>query len=132
MFSLDEFVMGGLGACCAGVITNPLEVVKTRIQLQGELRSRGHYMVHYRNVFHAFYAIAANEGMGALQKGLVPALWYQFLMNGVRFGAYQCFDNVGLTRDANGDVVFHRSVIFGVVSGATGSFIGSPLYLVFH
>ncbi|XP_054164731.1 solute carrier family 25 member 35-like [Oppia nitens] len=130
MFKVDEFVLGGLSACCAGVITNPLEVVKTRIQLQGELKSRGHYVVHYRNVFHAFYAIASNESVLALQKGLVPALWYQFFMNGIRFGAYQCFDNFGLTRNANGDVIFHKSVVFGAASGAVGSFIGSPFYLV--
>ena len=123
--------MGGVGACCAGIITNPLEVVKTRIQLQGELRSRGQYVIHYRNVFHAFYAIASNESITALQKGLVPAMWYQFIMNGVRFGAYQCFDNFGLTRNSKGDVIFHKSVVFGALSSAVGSFFGSPFYLVF-
>jgi solute carrier family 25 protein 34/35 len=111
MLRMDEFLLGGIGACCAGVITNPLEVVKTRIQLQGELRSRGQYTKHYKNVFHAFYAIASNESLVSLQKGLVPAMWYQFVMNGVRFGAFQCFDNFGLTRNTNGDVIFHRSIL---------------------
>lgn len=80
----EEYLLGGLGAVCAGIFTNPLEVIKTRIQLQGEMKARGQYTIHYRNVFHAFYAVAKAEGLVSLQKGLVPALWYQFLMNGCR------------------------------------------------
>lgn len=64
-------MLGGLGAVCAGVFTNPLEVVKTRIQVQGELRARGQYTVHYRNVLQAFYAIARAESLSSLQKGIV-------------------------------------------------------------
>ncbi len=82
-------MLGGVGAACAGLFTNPLEVIKTRIQLQGELQARGQYTVHYRNVFHSFYAVARAESLVSLQKGLVPALWYQLLMNGCRFGLYQ-------------------------------------------
>ena len=36
-----EFLLGGLATSGAGVFTNPLEVVKTRMQLQGELKVRG-------------------------------------------------------------------------------------------
>ena len=52
-----EFVIGGLAASGAGFFTNPLEVAKTRMQLQGELIARGQHAVHYRNVVHAFYTI---------------------------------------------------------------------------
>lgn len=40
----------------------------------------------YRNVLHAAWTIARTEGVLALQKGLGPALVYQFIMNGVRLG----------------------------------------------
>ena len=53
-----ECILGGVSTSCACFFSNPLEVVKTRMQLQGELQARGSYMVHYRNVFHAFYTIA--------------------------------------------------------------------------
>ena len=49
----------------------------------------GQYSVHYRNAFHAFWTIARNDGLVALQSGLVPALYYQFFMNGMRLGIYQ-------------------------------------------
>lgn len=125
-----EFLLGGLAACGAGFFTNPLEVVKTRIQLQGELRARGHYTVHYRNVFHAFYAIGKHDGLRALQSGLSPALWYQFFMNGVRLGAYHIMEDLHLTKNKNGSVNVGRSIVAGATAGCIGAFVGSPFYLV--
>lgn len=125
-----EFLLGGLAACGAGFFTNPLEVVKTRIQLQGELRARGHYTVHYRNVFHAFYAIGKHDGLRALQSGLSPALWYQFFMNGTRLGAYHIMEDLHLTKNSNGSVNVGRSILAGATAGCIGAFVGSPFYLV--
>ncbi|CAH1773071.1 unnamed protein product [Owenia fusiformis] len=125
-----EFVLGGVAACGAGVFTNPLEVVKTRMQLQGELKARGQYAKHYRNVFHAFFAIAKNDGILALQKGLVPALWYQLFMNGWRLGAYQCFDNFGFTKDKSGTVSIPKSIVAGATAGGIGAVVGSPVYMI--
>lgn len=126
----EECLFGGFGAMCAGFFTNPLEVIKTRIQLQGELRHRGEYKVHYRNVFHAFYTVAKNESFISLQKGLVPALWHQFSMNGCRLGCYQLLDNCGATRDPEGHVIFYRSILCGASAGILGSYISSPFFLV--
>ena len=122
--------MGGMAACGAVIFTNPLEVAKTRMQLQGELKSRGHYTVHYRNVFHSFYTIGRVEGLAALQKGLVPALWYQLSMNGIRLGCYQCFINWGLTTDSAGASSVPRCVAAGAVAGCLGGIAGSPPYMV--
>lgn len=81
-----DFVIGGAAAVCAGFFTNPLEVMKTRMQLQGELLARGQHAVHYKNVLHAGYVIAKHDGIFALQAGLVPGLWFQLVLNGYRFG----------------------------------------------
>lgn len=81
-----EFLIGGAAAVGAGFFTNPLEVLKTRMQLQGELRAKGQHAVYYKNVLHAGYVVAKNDGILALQKGLVPALWVQLVMNGMRLG----------------------------------------------
>lgn len=54
---MEHFIKGGAAASGAALFTNPLEVAKTRIQLQGELQARGQYPVHYRNVFHALFTI---------------------------------------------------------------------------
>lgn len=81
-----DFVIGGLAAACAGFFTNPLEVIKIRMQLQGELQKKHKHVVHYRNILHAAHQIIKHDGVLSLQKGIVPALWVQLIMNGSRLG----------------------------------------------
>lgn len=119
-----DFTLGALACCGACVFTNPLEVVKTRLQLQGELRARGSYQRHYRGVLQALWVVGSTDGVRGLQKGLTAALLYQGLMNGVRLGFYSYTQASGLT-DAPGG-----SLIAGAAAGALGAFIASPAYLV--
>lgn len=124
-----DFLLSGVAACGACLFTNPLEVVKTRMQLQGELQSRGSYQVYYRNVFHAFYTIGKVDGLAALQKGLAPGLVYQFFMNGVRLGSYAIIESSGYIH-TNGRVSAAKSTVAGSVAGVVGAVMGSPIYLV--
>ncbi|KAJ7999457.1 hypothetical protein DPEC_G00194630 [Dallia pectoralis] len=119
-----DFAMGALACCGACVFTNPLEVVKTRLQLQGELRARGSYQRHYRGVIQALCVVGRTDGLRGLQKGLSAGLMYQGLMNGVRLGFYSYCDTVGVTALPGG------SLMSGAVAGALGAFIASPAYLV--
>ncbi|KAJ4434159.1 hypothetical protein ANN_16479 [Periplaneta americana] len=120
----------GVAAVGAGFFTNPLDVIKTRLQLQGELQARGHYAVHYRGFFHAFYAVAKADGVLALQKGLVPALWYQLFLNGVRLGGYDWADRRGWTKNRAGEVSTPKCIVVAALAGCAGSYIGSPFYLL--
>jgi solute carrier family 25, member 34/35 len=79
-----DFSLGGLATSGACVFSNPFEVVKIRLQLQGELQHGGEK--YYKGTVNAFYKIIKNEGIFSIQKGLVPALYYQFFMNGFRLG----------------------------------------------
>lgn len=124
-----DFVLSGVAACGACLFTNPLEVVKTRMQLQGELQSRGSYQVYYRNVFHAFYTIGKVDGLAALQKGLAPGLVYQFFMNGVRLGSYAIIESSGYIH-TDGRVSTVKSTLAGSLAGVVGAVMGSPIYLV--
>ncbi|XP_028840169.1 solute carrier family 25 member 35 [Denticeps clupeoides] len=124
-----DFLLSGAAACGACLFTNPLEVVKTRMQLQGELRRRGSYQVHYRNVFHAFYTIGKVDGLAGLQKGLAPGLVYQFCMNGVRLGSYAVIETSGYI-ESGGRVSAVKSTAAGALAGVVGAVMGSPVYLV--
>lgn len=117
----------GMGAC---LFTNPLEVIKTKMQLQGELRAKGQYAVHYRNVIHATYNIVKNDGVIALQKGLVPALWVQFFLNGVRLGTYQWAANRNLLTDKNGNLVLAKTIFFSGLGAVLGQTACSPAFLI--
>ncbi|XP_026540212.1 solute carrier family 25 member 34 isoform X3 [Notechis scutatus] len=119
-----DFVLGAAACCMACVFTNPLEVVKTRLQLQGELRARGSYPRHYRGVLQAMVAVRRADGLWGLQKGLAAGLLYQGLMNGTRFGFYSHAEDLGLTQQPGG------TMAAGAVAGALGAFVASPAYLV--
>ncbi|XP_061688272.1 solute carrier family 25 member 34 [Syngnathoides biaculeatus] len=119
-----DFALGALACCAACVFTNPLEVVKTRLQLQGELRARGTYQRHYRGVLQALWVVGRADGLRGLQKGLSVGLIYQGVMNGVRLGSYSYCETLGITSYHGG------SVLSGAGAGALGAFIASPAYLV--
>lgn len=140
-------MLGGVSTALACCLSNPFDVLKVRMQLQGELQGKGTYRVHYRNVVHAAWTIARTEGLLALQKGLGPAVVYQFVMNGTRLGLYQTLVNTGFTRPkaemvakgAGGSISsgsrspssdFARSVLAGALGGGLGGLVASPLYLV--
>lgn len=119
-----DFALGALACCAACVFTNPLEVVKTRLQLQGELRTRGSYQRHYRGVLQALWVVGRTDGVKGLQKGLSVALVYQGVMNGVRLGTYSYCEALDITSFHGG------SLVSGAVAGALGAFVASPAYLV--
>lgn len=60
-------------------------MIKTRLQLQGELVKQGANVKIYRGVLHAFYQVGKHDGIIALQKGLVPSLGFQFILNFFRY-----------------------------------------------
>jgi hypothetical protein len=60
---IGGFAAGALAACGAVTATNPMEVVKTRLQLQGELAAKGQVKKIYTGVFQALRIIAINEGI---------------------------------------------------------------------
>ncbi|KAJ0180759.1 hypothetical protein K1T71_004163 [Dendrolimus kikuchii] len=125
-----DFLVGGIAGVGAGFFSNPFDVVKTRMQLQGELRSKGQHAVHYKNIPHAMYTIVKHDGITALQKGLVPALWFQLVVNGVRLGVYRITERRGLTTDSRGRTSLFKGAAAAGIGGALGSIAGTPFFLV--
>ncbi|GBP68757.1 Solute carrier family 25 member 35 [Eumeta japonica] len=127
---ITDFAMGGTSAMFATLFTNPIEVVKTRLQLQGELMAKGKHSVFYKNVPHGLYVIAKNEGFIALQSGLSAMMGFQFCLNTFRLGVYRICERRGLTTDNKGKTWLLGSAGAAGVGGALGSIAGSPFYLV--
>ena len=82
-----NFMLAAMSTTSATCFSNPIEVIKTRMQLQGELQTN--HKKHYKGIFSSLIQIVRNEGIFAIQKGLTPGLFYQFFMNGTRLGSYQ-------------------------------------------
>ncbi|XP_016973728.1 solute carrier family 25 member 35 [Drosophila rhopaloa] len=126
----SDFVLGGVAAMGAVMFTNPIDVVKTRMQLQGELAARGTYVKPYRNLPQAMVQIVRNDGLIALEKGLAPALCYQFLLNSVRLSVYSNALELGYLQNKDGCISFYRGMFFGALGGCTGTFLASPFYMI--
>lgn len=127
---ITDFAMGGTSAMFATLFTNPIEVVKTRLQLQGELKKKGQHSVYYKNVPHGLFVIAKNEGLAALQSGLTAMLGFQFFLNTFRLGVYRICERRGLTTDEDGKTWLIGGALSAGVGGALGSVGGAPFYLV--
>ncbi|KAJ8943470.1 hypothetical protein NQ318_006322 [Aromia moschata] len=125
-----DFVIGGLAASGACIFSNPFDVLKTRMQLQGELRAEGQHAIYYRNVFHAGWVVAKNEGLRGLQKGLTAALFMHTIRNSLRLGIYQLMDKRGYFSDKYGKTIIYKSAVGSAFAGAVGAFFGSPLFLI--
>jgi solute carrier family 25 protein 34/35 len=127
----EGFICGGIAACIAVTVSNPFEVAKTRLQLQGELAKGGGVKV-YNNALDVLAKTWRNEGLRGLQRGLSPAYAYQILLNGSRLGFYEPF-RLSFNRFvgfAPTDQVPVTSIIAGAASGAVGASLGNPLFLI--
>nr|XP_053632026.1 solute carrier family 25 member 35-like isoform X3 [Cherax quadricarinatus] len=107
-----EFAIGAVAACGACFFSNPMDVLKTRMQLQGELKARGHYTLIYKNIIHAGIAVAkvkthlqsqAAESIAVghqhKHQGFMPALWGIAKKEGIRGlwrGAVSSIPRVGV------------------------------------
>ncbi|OMJ13238.1 Mitochondrial oxaloacetate transport protein [Smittium culicis] len=126
-----SFFAAALASC--GAVT----VVKTRLQLQGELAKLDSSAPRpYKNVAQAFFLILRKEGPMALQKGLGCAYLYQVCLNGIRVGMYEPIKNgVSLALDTKNSKspdtsLLMVSILSGSIAGILGAFAGSPFYLV--
>ncbi|OJT14399.1 Mitochondrial oxaloacetate transport protein [Trametes pubescens] len=77
----EGFICGGLAACMAVTVSNPAEVAKTRMQLQGELAKQGGTKV-YKNALDVIAKTWRNEGIRGIQRGLGPAVSAQRITGG--------------------------------------------------
>ena len=101
----SRFALAG-ALCCSithGALT-PVDVVKTRIQLEPEVYNKG--------MVGGFRQVIAKEGAGALLTGFGPTAAGYFLQGGFKFGGYELFkkliiDQVGVeTASANRTAVY--------------------------
>ncbi|XP_045542877.1 solute carrier family 25 member 35 [Papilio machaon] len=125
-----DFMIGGLAGAGATIFTNPMDVVKTRFQLQGELRARHEHTARYRGILHALYVIGKNDGILALQKGLVPAMLLGFTMNSVRLGMYHIAEVQGWTKCKNGEISINKTMFWSSASGVLSGLAANPVSVV--
>jgi solute carrier family 25 protein 34/35 len=134
---------GAMAGCGAAVFSNPFEVVKIRLQLQGELQSRASTQVLYKGLWHGLYTIGRVEGIRGLQKGLLSAFVYQTILNGTRLGMYEPVKKQTMAllkpdkkENTNNNNFLHAvasvlvSLIPGFLVGFAASLAANPFFLL--
>ncbi|CAJ1397324.1 unnamed protein product [Effrenium voratum] len=123
-----EFVLAGLAACGAITATNPVDVVKTRLQLQGELK--GAKASAYTGILQAMGRIFQKEGLRGLQRGLCAAYLLQFSNVGCRFGCYGYLKQLFQVRPGESTGAWLSAMGLGLASGALAGLVSNPFFLL--
>lgn len=109
---------GGTAACFAEMVTNPNDVLKVRMQLQGQQGKRT-----YNTVLHAAKTIVKEEGFAGFAKGIQAAVLRQATYGSLRIGLYPVAKRaLGVKEDA----IDPRKILAGVLAGSTSAFLCTP------
>ena len=82
-------VAGGLAGITSWAIVYPIDVIKTRIQIDG-------FMPHgrYKNYFECLIVSYKNEGLGVFTKGLAPTLVRAFPVNAATLCTFTLIERI--------------------------------------
>ncbi|KAM9458824.1 kidney mitochondrial carrier protein 1-like isoform 2-T2 [Salvelinus alpinus] len=118
------FVFGGLASVTAECGTFPIDLTKTRLQVQGQVGDSKYREIRYRGMLHAIGRICREEGISALYSGLAPAMLRQASYGTIKIGTYQSFKSLLVDRPE--DETLLTNVLCGVLSGVISSSIANP------
>jgi len=115
---MQQLVAGGSAGLVEICLMHPLDVVKTRFQLQGKGSS-----VQYRSVAHCFSTMYKTEGFMSFYKGILPPILAETPKRAVKFFAFERYKEIlSFGQEANWMVYAGA----GLCSGLTEGFIINP------
>ncbi|KAL3721796.1 hypothetical protein ACJRO7_034179 [Eucalyptus globulus] len=144
------FVEGGIASIVAGCSTHPLDLLKVRMQLQGEGHAPPNPSVQNLRPALAFQSPAAapaplprppppprvglvtvgvrlvrQEGVAALYSGVSATVLRQTLYSTTRMGLYDVLKQKW-TDPATGNMPLTRKIVAGLIAGGIGAAVGNP------
>ncbi|NXB21954.1 UCP4 protein, partial [Rhagologus leucostigma] len=131
----SKFALSACAAAVAELVTFPLDLTKTRLQIQGEaavLRdgAAAGQAVPYRGTLRTAAGIAQEEGVRKLWQGATPAVYRHIVYTGVRMVTYEQLRDSVLGRVEGESFPLWKAVVGGMCAGAIGQFFASPTDLV--
>jgi len=121
---LTELLTSGISVSTANTVTNPLDVIKVRLQLARKDITPG---TKPPGMLRTGINVVKNEGVLALWSGLGPSLARGFFFGGARLGLY-----TPIKAAICGDVKpsFEMKVLSGSLSGGLAAAVTSPIELI--
>ncbi|XP_017091467.1 mitochondrial uncoupling protein 4 isoform X1 [Drosophila bipectinata] len=132
------YIVSVVAASIAELVTYPLDLTKTRLQIQGEAAAIAAISptqtitksnMQYRGMMATAFGIAREEGALKLWQGVTPALYRHVVYSGVRICSYDMMRKE-FTRDGNQALPVWKSALCGVTAGAVAQWLASPADLV--
>ncbi|XP_075055832.1 kidney mitochondrial carrier protein 1 isoform X1 [Mixophyes fleayi] len=118
------FIYGGLASITAECGTFPIDLTKTRLQVQGQANDAKYKEIRYRGMLHALARICREEGLTALYSGIAPAMLRQASYGTIKIGTYHSLKRLFVDRPEDETLVLN--VFCGVLSGVVSSCIANP------
>ena len=122
-----NFLAGGIAGVTEILSMYPLDMVKTRFQLQTSLATPTTHP-RYTSVWDCLTQIVRKEGPLALYRGLLPPVLVESPRRAVKFAAYEHFTQVYRN-------LFHSEQVtrpISVISGASGGVVEGALVVSFE
>ncbi|CCF59218.1 hypothetical protein KAFR_0G01840 [Kazachstania africana CBS 2517] len=123
-----QFAAGAIAGISELMVMYPLDVVKTRMQLQ--VTSKVETATTYRGVIDCFVKIIRNEGFSRLYKGITSPMLMEAPKRAVKFAANDEFQKIYKKLNGVDNVNQRVAVMSGASAGITEAFLVVPFELV--
>eukprot|EP00946_MAST-07B_sp_MAST-7B-sp1_P002569 g2569.t1 len=125
---MEDFVYAASAAAAAVLFTNPVDVAKTRLQLQGE-GTNGKRL--YRGPVHCILQTLRVEGVSGAQRGLSTAITREAVLNFFRIGMFEPVLRLYHPQLDDGvPAPLHLKIAAGITTGSTAALVSNPLDLM--
>ncbi|GLC36793.1 hypothetical protein PLESTM_000502500 [Pleodorina starrii] len=122
---ITELYTSGISVGTANTATNPLDVIKVRLQLARNQLAPG---VKPPGMVATGLGVVRNEGVAALWSGLGPSLARGFFFGGARLGLYTPIKTIICGETAK--PTLEMKVLSGSLSGGLAAAVTSPIELI--
>ena len=124
MLSMTEFVSGGLAGMAQVISAHPLDLVKTRLQLNTNQQA-------YKGPIDCLVKTVKQEGFFTLYKGMGAPIVGVAFVNAVLFSSFGFFKNIQCSaRQSPSQLSIAQIGIAGSFAGIVNSFVAGPIEMV--
>eukprot|EP00051_Salpingoeca_urceolata_P011250 m.139095 g.139095 ORF g.139095 m.139095 type:complete len:310 (-) comp17050_c0_seq1:226-1155(-) len=86
--NLEELTCGAVAGAAGAIVTNPLDVAKTRLQTL-DAANEAHNKIIRKGYWHVFWNVCKTEGVRGMCRGLPPRLFVAVPGSAVTFAVYE-------------------------------------------